>query len=429
MQGSAITALVGVLSAMIAIGTYIMINGGTPLWDGKALRASFRYEEQDIHAMVDIEGQRLRFEMVLEDRRQKMTLQSTNGLNWTYFVTTNETIDNVSYVFVSECMELTEDAAEYLPLPSVFFPTDGDTSEVTSLRNGTLLQVETDETVVTFDLNHGLFSQGEASIERNDSSGVDLRDFDLSPLDPDAFNLPDMCNGDDPINMAIKQAFHRASEHEMTGSMTETERNLSSMPIGDERRLAPWDHIPFTDYCGAKAEGQGREPQNPIDRCCAFHDFQCGFNEGDLHGSRGASGSAQSWVPGQHQDRNGRWRAEHRSCAGALQHCAAHAFHQSLSVGDWRGVSAAWAVWAGYYWMPCWFNVRFCFPYPCGITWHGRWWFRYPRIRWCFHCWRIPLPTTARWSGYHRYQSCTNTGPVEWAPGQSQRNSNCAVQR
>lgn len=425
---SAITGIAAMLSAMIAIGAYITLNGGTPNWDGESLRASFQYEEQVVNAIVDIAGQRLRFEIELEDGKRKMNLQSTNGLNWTYFVLANETVDNVSYVFVSECMVLSEDASGYLPMPSTFFPEEGDMPEVASLRNGTVLQVETEEMVVTFDLNYGLFSKGEISTYENYSSEMDLIGFDLSSLDPDAFRLPDVCNGDDPSNSAIKEAFEMAVERSMTTSMNEAGTNLSAMQDGDERRLGynPINHVPYTNYCGAGVEGvingEGRAPRNHIDRCCAFHDFECGSDVASLGGWQGASGSARSWVPGQHGG-----RAEHCSCAGALHQCARVAFWHAVATGDWQALTASAQVFWAYYSMPCWFEWRICFPYICGITWHGRWWFRWPRIRWCKWCRRIPLPTVAFVSGYHRRQWCTNNDVVYWR--QSQRDSNCHVAR
>lgn len=418
-----IVGVATMLLALIAIGSYLLASGGAGVWNGKALSVTFSDGTNNITSSVDIQGQRLRFDILMDDGRSMMTILSANGLNWTEFITRKEKVGNVTYEFVAHCKVLEGEDAEMLPPPSFFFPDEGDRPAVTA--NGSKFSVAmSDDSLVSFDLQQGFLSDETVSVRENGKSNMSLTSYDFSALSADAFQLPRACNGVDEDNQAVMMEFHSASAKQFEADLNISVTSLSS---NSTRRLsAPWECVAGTNYCGGGCEGGNgaHSTRNEVDKCCAFHDFQCGYNHHDTGYSLGASNSARRgpwWWPGQHKG-----KSEHCSCAGALQQCSLVALYTDLYRGDWEGFLAGVQVYHFYSWVPCWFDASFCIPYPCGIRWCGRWWWRHPcGIDWC--CWNIKftIPTFGGQAPPYHLNKCTNHNPVKWTEGKWMKESNC----
>lgn len=413
-----IAGVASMLLGLIAIGSYIAASGAG-VWNGKALSATFSDGTNNITSSVDIEGKRLRFDILMDDGHSMMTILSTNGLDWIEFMTQKERVGNETFEFVHGCKVLAGEDAEMLPPPSSFFPDEGNGPAVAA--NGSKLSVNTSNKVlVTLDLEQGFLSAEKVSVRDHGEPNMSLTSYDFSALNADTFQLPGACSGDDMANEDVMAKFQSASEKQLEADLDRHATNLSSSNADGTRRLAaPWNKVAGTNYCGAQNEGGGG-PRNSVDRCCAFHDFKCGYNQQDTGHSLGAGNSARnspSWFWGQHGG-----KAEHCSCAGALAQCALAALWTDVPRGDWEGVWAGLQVFTAFSHLPCWFNVRFCFPYPCG--WHcwSSWWWFDCRVKWC--CWNVvfPVPTRGGRAPPYVKNVCTNPGPVIWTSPTSATN-------
>merc|ERR1719436_1024353 len=197
------------------------------------------------------------------------------------------------------------------------------------------------------------------------------------------------------------------------------------------RRLDWADHltgVPSTNYCGPLREGKDQKfTTYGVDKCCAFHDFQCGYDQEETGHRRGASASAQhakSWMVGIHGGKAG-----HCACEAALVACA-HA--AQFECADARAAIVSTVV----SFAPCWDQYKIRIPYPCGVSWCcTRVWFAkvcYPcRLRWCHWTVKFELLFLAAWvQPQYMFQpkACSNEH-VQWngAYNDGLTPSSCAV--
>jgi len=433
------------------------------LWDGAGFSVGIEVEGEPITIRADIVNDATSIEYHSTDNVDTTAITLSVGDKGYHYGRTTKVLDGVTYSFVLGCTEVDSiSISELFPASSdiamynISFDADNDQFDLTSPDGKTItLPIANTDFEGTTTRSFVEITVGDETTQLKDMS------FETNPAG--TFDIPIGCINawDSEANVADYTAYHSwkaamtaAEGRRMLAQLDAIDTSSSLEDVESKRRLTTEIHdviskhenvrrlsaelvdaphkrnlwgamldeltidMHYHRYCGPEINGCGAPgtstgnkwweeqgvsqcggPRTAVDRCCAYHDHKCGYNEPDLAdhqggrrsdmpevGSRGAQGSSKPRYPGDsdpcafgfHHDTTA---CEHCACGGALAKCAKEATGDG-SCYDGSECNAVWTatkVMAAFGFLPCWVTrTKWCGWHRCsgcsgctGCGWRG----------------------------------------------------------